>query len=84
MSEDGLFHVIPDNYVVLRARGVYKQAKLYARNAQVYAEYGGGFVRLMGRRGTTVPTVSWEPTPLMFSVRVTEWEAPAIKLIAAE
>lgn len=54
-----LFHVIDDGVVILRARGVYKQVKLYRRGEQLYALFGGGFIRLLQGRGTTVPNVSW-------------------------
>lgn len=57
---DNLFHEIPDAQVVLRSRGVYKQAKLFRRGADIYAAWGSGFIRLLKHSGTTVPYVSWQ------------------------
>lgn len=54
-----LFHVIDDAQVILRSRGVYKQAKLYRRGDEIFAGANGGFIRMMGSHGTSVPSVSW-------------------------
>lgn len=55
----GLFHQIDDAVVILRTRGVFRQAKLYERNGVNYAAYGGGFIRLFpAHGGTSVPSVS--------------------------
>lgn len=54
------FHEIADGAVILRAKGVFCQAKVYRRGANVYAAYGGGFVRLLGHSGTSVPSISWD------------------------
>lgn len=53
------FHVIDDAAVILRSKGVYKQAKVYRRGRELYAGVGGGFIRLMGSNGTSNPNVSW-------------------------
>ena len=53
-----LFHQIDDAFVILYSRGVYKQAKVYQRNGDLYAGYGSGFVRL-STGGTSVPNISW-------------------------
>lgn len=55
-----LFHVIPDSYVVLRSRGVYRQAKLYKRDEKLYAGYGSGYIGLRRNNGTTAPNISWD------------------------
>lgn len=54
-----LFYIVPDAFIVLRRKGVYRQAQIYHRAGRVYAKFGGGFVRLM-REGTTVPDLMWE------------------------
>lgn len=54
------FHVIEDAAVILRRRGVYRQAKVYQRGESLYAGYGAGFLRLMGNSGTSMPDVSWD------------------------
>lgn len=55
------FHVINDAAVIIRSKGgIYKQAKVYRRGDDLYAGYGGGFVRLMGGSGTSHPNVSWD------------------------
>lgn len=56
---DNLFHEIPDAQVILRSKGVFKQAKLFRRGEDVYAAWGSGFIRLLKHSGTTVPAVSW-------------------------
>lgn len=58
-----LFHIIDDAEAVLRSRGVYRQAKLYRRGRQLYAAWGGGFVRVLPRHGTSSPNVSWVELP---------------------
>ena len=56
------FHVIEDAAVVLRSKGVYRQAKVYRRAEGLYAGYAGGFIRLMANGGTSRPEVSWDET----------------------
>lgn len=55
-----LFHIVDDCFVIIRCRGVYRQAKVFCRRGKLYAGYGAGFVRLMGGGGTTVPAMMWE------------------------
>jgi hypothetical protein len=55
-----LFHVIDDANVILRAKGVYKQAKVYHRAGGLYAAASGGFVRLYAKPGTSNPNLSWD------------------------
>lgn len=58
------FNVIDDAAVILRSRGVYKQAKVYQREAKgetgVYAASGSGFIRLLKNGGTSLPNQSWD------------------------
>ena len=54
------FHVIDDVAVILRSKGVYRQAKAYKRGIDLFAGYGSGFIRLYKDGGTSLPTVSWE------------------------
>lgn len=54
-----LFHIIDEGAVILYSRGVYSQRKVYRRGDGVYAQFGGGFVRLHGSCGTSCPKVSW-------------------------
>lgn len=55
-----LFHVINDGVAVLRVKGgIFKQSKIYRREAMVYAALGGGFVRLTRSGGTTNPNTTW-------------------------
>lgn len=56
---DNLFHEIPDAQVILRSKGVYRQAKLFRREADIYAAWGSGFIRLLSAGGTTVPAVHY-------------------------
>lgn len=57
---DNLFHEVTDAQVVLRSKGVYRQAKVFRRGADIYAAWGSGFIRLLSGSGTTVPTVVWD------------------------
>lgn len=54
-----LFHEIADGVVILRSRGVFRQAKVFRRDDKVYAQYGAGFIRLLSHSGTSVPSVAW-------------------------
>lgn len=54
-----LFKLIEDGYVVLRSRGVYRQAKLYRRGEDIYAAHSGGYVKLHGYAGTSAPNIGW-------------------------
>jgi len=58
------FHVVEDAAVILRSRGVYKQAKVYLRGKDVYAGAAGGFVRLYTGGGTGHPNISWDDIDL--------------------
>jgi hypothetical protein len=54
-----LFHIIDDGVAILRVKGrVYRQAKIYHRGEDVFAGYGGGYVRLTRGGWTTMPDVS--------------------------
>lgn len=57
---DILFHEVPDAQVILRSKGVYRQAKVFRRGSDIYAAWGSGFIRLLSGSGTTVPTVVWD------------------------
>jgi hypothetical protein len=57
-----LFHVIDDAQVILRSRGVYRQAKVYRRDQTLYAGFGPGFITLHKGGGTSRPDVSWLDT----------------------
>lgn len=54
------FHIIPDSYVIVRERGVWRQTKLFHRDGQLYAGLKGGFVQLRRQGGTTIPNISWD------------------------
>lgn len=54
------FHVIDDAAVILRSKGVYRQAKLYWRAERLYAGYGNGFIMLYQHGRTGVPNISWD------------------------
>lgn len=55
-----LFHIIDDGFVILRSKGLYRQAKVYRRGQDVYAGFGAGFVKLHAHGGTSMPSVSWD------------------------
>jgi hypothetical protein len=54
------FHLIDEAAVILRNRGVYRQAKVFRRGEALYASYGAGFVRLYKDGGTSLPNLSWD------------------------
>lgn len=56
-----LFHQIPDAFIVLCAKGVYRQAPVFVRENRLYAKWGSGFIGLREHaNGTTLPYVRWE------------------------
>ena len=51
----GMFQLLEGESCVLRAKGVYKEAKLAVRNnGELYASFGGGFIRLNADGTTSV------------------------------
>lgn len=58
------FHIIDEAAVILRTKGVWRQAKVYIRGKAIYAGSGGGFVRLYKGGGTSVPNLSWDDIDL--------------------
>lgn len=65
--KDG-FSVIEDSLIVLRNKGVFRQAKAYRRagSDNIYAGWGSGFIRLGGNKMTTAPNVAYESLDLPF------------------
>lgn len=53
------FHLIEDGACILFSRGVYRQAKVYHRGRDVFAGWGGGFVKIGPSNGTSNPNVGW-------------------------
>ena len=41
-----LFHIVDEAQVILKSGGVFYQRKVYRRGRRLYAEHGGGFIRL--------------------------------------
>lgn len=54
-----LFHILNDQFVILRNKGVFKQGKVFRRGTKLYTNYGSGFISLMRSGGTSVPNISW-------------------------
>lgn len=54
-----LFHVIEEGQVIICSHGVYRQAKVYRRGEDVFAQYGNGYIKLYNGCGTSKPKVSW-------------------------
>jgi hypothetical protein len=62
------FHIVDDATVVLREKGVYRQAAVHRLGVRLFAEYRKGqFIALLTNDGTSAPNVSWceldTPTP---------------------
>jgi len=53
-----VFIRIPETFVILHSRGVYKQAELWKLDDVVYAKHGGGFIKLMSG-GETTAGIRW-------------------------
>lgn len=54
------FVPVENGYVLLRSRGVYKQAQLFERGASLYAKWGSGFISLMNfQKATSNSNVAW-------------------------
>jgi len=56
---DNLFHDLPEAQIILRSKGVFKQAALFRRGEDVFAAWGSGYIRLLRHGGTTVPAVQY-------------------------
>ena len=54
------FHEIADAAVIIVARSVFKQVKVYRRGSALYAAASGGFVRLYKSGGTGVANIRWD------------------------
>lgn len=74
------FHVIEDSAVILRSKGVYRQAKVYRRADEVYAGWSNGFIRLLAGSATTHPNVTWDD----IEAAGVEWKGPAKKPVISE
>lgn len=61
---DNLFHIIEGAQVIVHSGGVFKQNKVFRRGNRLYAQWGGGFIRLDASGGTSAPKVSWEDLDL--------------------
>lgn len=60
LADMDLFSIVEAGKVIISDRGVYSQVDLFERGANLYAGYRKGFVRLLARNLTTVPTVKWD------------------------
>lgn len=58
--DDGLFHELFQEKVVLRWKGRFYQCQLYHRNHEIYAKLYAGYVRLHSAGNTTEPNMVWE------------------------
>ncbi len=54
-----LFQVIDGSAVVMRSRGIYRQAQAFYRGDEVFARHGNGFIKLGINGATSLSTVSW-------------------------
>ncbi len=54
------FTLLESEYVVTIVRCVYRQAKLYHHDKDLYATYGSGVGKLLGHGDSSNPKVKWE------------------------
>lgn len=53
------FHIIEEGACILASKGRYRQAKVFHRGGDVYAQVGATFVKLGAGGGTSDPHLSW-------------------------
>lgn len=53
------FHMLDTAAVILRHKGIYRQAEVYRRGVELFAGHRGGFIQLLSRTDTSAPDVSW-------------------------
>lgn len=63
----GRFTIIEDAFVILRSRGVYRQAKVYERDGRIYAGHGSGFITISASGSTSIPNVRVDGMELGFT-----------------
>lgn len=62
------FNVVDDATVVLREKGIYKQAGVFALGNRLFAEYRKGqYIALISNAGTSAPNVSWSDLDTPFN-----------------
>lgn len=76
-----LFHIIEDGAVILRVKGgVFKQAKVFRRDGDVFAGVGGSsFIRLVRGGGTSDPRTTWldvEGPGVSVATGIPKWTQP--------
>lgn len=65
-----MFHQVADAHAILRQKGVFKQAPIYAHNNQLFARVGSGFIKLYKfNQGTSNPNVAWETIDVPFELK---------------
>lgn len=57
-----LFTIVEDAHVILYAKGVYRQVKVFERDGKYHAAQGSGFIRLHRGGVTSVPAIRWQET----------------------
>lgn len=60
LADMTLFSIVEGGVVIINDRGLYRQVDLYERAGMLFAGYKDGFIRLLGRENTTVPTIKWD------------------------
>jgi hypothetical protein len=60
LADMNLLKRIDEGQVIISDRGIYRQVDLYERGGQLFAAHKDGFVRLLDRENTTVPSVTWK------------------------
>ena len=74
---DNLFHEVMGEFVIIRnKRGVFRQEKVFVKNAEVFCRLGSGFIRLMGNGGTSNPETTWEKGTEFLGIGTGRFNAP--------
>ena len=54
------FKLLEGETVILRSRGTFTQNEVYTYNGELFAKKGGGYIRLLEKNATSIPSVLWQ------------------------
>lgn len=74
------FTQIPGASALIHSGGVYRQTDLYARGEAIYAQHGGGFIKLAIGGATSAPKIRWSEFDQGDTATITEKPGTAPRL----
>lgn len=60
------FHIIEGASVVLRSKGLFRQAKVFHLQGELFAEFNRAFIKLSGKQDTSAPSVTYQNLDVPF------------------